>query len=249
MMDSDTTDAAWAQQQLEEQYLEECMDHSTEISELVAALSIAQGKITGALKDSVNPFYKSKYSDLASCWDACREQLTHNGLAVVQGATADEHGVGITTMLTHKSGQWMRSTLRVMPKDASPQGIGSCITYLRRYSLCAMIGIAQVDDDANAASAKEVPRSTEITGDLGAVSVDEARELAFDMVAALNADVSEEAKALSVFDLHDRIKTMHDLYMAASAQLKSNERAAWKKYVEKAKQLAKEDSSRRAMAF
>lgn len=129
-------------------------EQSTEINELAAALAIAQGKITGALKDSANPFFKSKYADLASVWDACRTHLSENGLAVIQTTDVDDVGVTVVTTLAHKSGQWMRGRLRMLPKDASPQGVGSAITYARRYALAAMVGVAQVDDDANAASGK-----------------------------------------------------------------------------------------------
>ena len=131
------------------------IEHTPDISALATSLAIAQGKITGALKDSANPFFKSKYADLASVWDACRSALSENGLAVIQQAEADAEGVLVTTTLAHSSGQWTRSTLRLVPKDSSPQGIGSAITYGRRYALAAAVGVAQVDDDGNAASGRE----------------------------------------------------------------------------------------------
>lgn len=131
------------------------VEHTPDISSLVAALAVAQGKITGALKDSANPFFKSKYADLASVWDACRSALSENGLAVIQQAEADAEGVLVTTTLAHSSGQWTRSTLRLIPKDGSPQGVGSAITYGRRYALAAAVGVAQVDDDGNAASGRD----------------------------------------------------------------------------------------------
>jgi len=83
-------------------------DQSDQINDLAAALSKAQGEITGALKDSANPFFKSKYADLASCWDACRTQLSKNGLAVIQTTEKVETGVCVVTTLTHASGQWIR---------------------------------------------------------------------------------------------------------------------------------------------
>ena len=130
------------------------MDQTTsiEIGELAGALAKAQGKITGALKDSANPFFKSKYADLASVWDACREHLSANGLAVIQTTDADEHGITVVTTLAHSSGQWIRGRLTMHPKDGSPQAYGSCLTYARRYALAAIVGVAQVDDDANAAN-------------------------------------------------------------------------------------------------
>ena len=130
-------------------------EQSTEIGELAKALAVAQGKITGALKDSDNPFFKSRYADLASVWDACRSALSANGIAVIQMPEHSDSGVAIVTTLAHASGQWMRSTLPLTPKDHSPQAMGSAITYGRRYALAAAVGVAQVDDDGNAASGRD----------------------------------------------------------------------------------------------
>src|ERR1700690_675114 len=105
------------------------MQTSEQINELAAALAKAQGEITGALKDSANPFFKSKYSDLASCWDACRSALSKNGLAVVQSPMSViptetlKVGTFLVTTLMHSSGQWMRSELHISPKDDSPQAM------------------------------------------------------------------------------------------------------------------------------
>lgn len=130
-------------------------EQSQDIGELAAALAVAQGEITGALKDSANPFFKSRYADLASVWDACRTSLSKNGLAVIQVASTSEAGAAvITTTLAHKSGQWIRGIISLMPVKSDPQGMGSALTYARRYALAAMVGVAQVDDDANSASGK-----------------------------------------------------------------------------------------------
>ncbi|HID70727.1 MAG TPA: hypothetical protein EYP35_09805 [Desulfobacterales bacterium] len=128
---------------------------SPEIGKLALALSIAQGEITGARKESKNPFFKSTYADLASCWDCCRSSLSKNKLAVIQTTKPSEHGVIIVTTLVHESGQWIKGELLVDPVKKDPQGLGSAITYGRRYSLCAMVGIAQVDDDGNMASGRD----------------------------------------------------------------------------------------------
>jgi len=133
---------------------------SDNIAELAAALSKAQSEITGALKDSSNPFFKSKYADLASCWDACRKQLAANGLSVIQTteAFADDRLMLVTT-LAHSSGQWVRGFLPVLTKDNSPQAQGSGLTYARRYALAAIVGLAQIDDDAEAAQARGKPEA------------------------------------------------------------------------------------------
>lgn len=129
---------------------------SEAINDLAAALAVAQGKITGALKDSANPFFKSKYADLASVWDACREHLSANGLSVIQTTeNVSPETVTVVTTLAHKSGQWIRGVLTMTPKDSSPQAAGSCLTYARRYALAAIVGVAQVDDDAEAAQGRK----------------------------------------------------------------------------------------------
>jgi hypothetical protein len=133
------------------------MNQSESIAELSAALAKAQGIMEGASKDSANPFFKSKYADLASVWDACRKPLSDNGLSVVQTTEfMPEHPdmVCIETILCHASGQWIKGRLAVKPVKSDPQSVGSCITYLRRYSLQSIVGIAPEDDDGNAASGK-----------------------------------------------------------------------------------------------
>lgn len=128
------------------------MKHSEQINEIGAALAKAQKVMKGAKRDSANPFFKSKYADLASVADACRDALSDNGLAVVQPPSSTEDGrVSVETMLVHASGQWMSETLTVKPKDDGPQALGSVITYLRRYALAAFAGVAPEDDDGNAA--------------------------------------------------------------------------------------------------
>lgn len=126
---------------------------SAEVGELAKALACAQGMMANAKKTCDNPFFKSKYADLATVWDACREPLTKNGLSVVQmpGAIDEKGNIEITTMLVHSSSQWIRSTMRIKVTKADAQGIGSAITYGRRYALAAMVGIAQEDDDGEGA--------------------------------------------------------------------------------------------------
>lgn len=129
---------------------------SEQINELAAALAKAQGQIEGAKKSSSNPFFKSKYADLAECWNTCREALTANGISVIQmPEEINENGrLNITTMLAHSSGQYISSTLTMTVTKLDPQAIGSAITYGRRYALAAMVGLAQEDDDGEKAMAR-----------------------------------------------------------------------------------------------
>lgn len=134
------------------------MNRSESIGQLAAALATAQGAMHGAAKDSRNPHFNSKYADLASIVDACREQLAKNQIAVTQLPSTPEAGlVRMTTLLLHASGEWLESDpLTVQAKDAGPQAVGSCLTYLRRYQLAALVGIAPEDDDAEAAEGRAV---------------------------------------------------------------------------------------------
>ena len=122
---------------------------SENINELAAALSKAQSKIMKAHKDNTNPFFRSKYSDLASVWDAFRDPFTENGLSLSQFPIGKKH---LLTMLMHSSGQFMKSIVEMNPSKDDPQGLGSAITYFRRYSAQAAAGVTPDDDDGNAAS-------------------------------------------------------------------------------------------------
>lgn len=130
------------------------MTRSDSVAALAAALAKAQSVMAGAAKDSTNPHFRSRYADLASVWEACRGPLTVNGLSVTQFPQADGPRVTVTTVLMHSSGEWVSGELSAVAKDDGPQGIGSVITYLRRYGLSAIAGVAPEDDDANQGEAK-----------------------------------------------------------------------------------------------
>lgn len=125
---------------------------SESINELSAALSKAQSEMHGAKKDSTNPFFKSNYADLASCWDACREPLTKNGLSVVQTTRVTENGgtILITTLL-HSSGQWISGEMPVKPMKDDIQGFGASLTYVRRFALMGIVSLTAEDDDGESA--------------------------------------------------------------------------------------------------
>lgn len=128
------------------------MNRSENVNELAAALAKAQGVMESAAKDTVNPFFKSHYADLAAVWAVARGPLSANGLSIQQHPGADGPVVSVETVLGHSSGQWVGSSLTMHAKDSSPQAIGSCITYARRYALASILGIAsEEDDDGNAA--------------------------------------------------------------------------------------------------
>jgi len=126
----------------------------SELNELATALAKAQAEITAAKMNAVNPFFNSRYATLAAVWDAVREPLTKNGLSVVQLPTSDGKIVTLTTMLLHASGQRISSKITApLGQAKNPvQGMGSTITYLRRYALAALCGVVS-DEDADGNSA------------------------------------------------------------------------------------------------
>ena len=137
------------------------MNKSESIGKLAEALAKAQGAMGAAHKESSNPFFKSKYADLASVIDAIKQPLADNGLAFVQCTDFDDsHSVIVETMLMHQSGEWISSRLRMTPVKVDPQSTGSCVTYAKRYGLQAMAGIPSADDDAEDATRTGAPLPT-----------------------------------------------------------------------------------------
>ena len=128
------------------------MNKSESIASLAAALAKAQGEMENAGKNSVNPHFKSKYADLAEILNTVRPVLSKHGLAVTQFPAFEGGTAHVETILTHASGEWMSGTCSAPVQKSDPQGVGSALTYLRRYSLAAVCGLAQEDDDANAAT-------------------------------------------------------------------------------------------------
>jgi hypothetical protein len=145
---------------------------SKELGELFGALAKAQGAMSAAAKDSTNPFFNSKYADLSSVWNACREATSQNGLCVVQTTGTENNELCLITTLGHSSGQWVRSSIPIKVKIPEPpevdkygktkkvnelQLLGSYFTYLRRYTLSAIVGVApDEDDDGNKGQKKEI---------------------------------------------------------------------------------------------
>ncbi len=119
---------------------------------LNAALAKAQGEIANAEMDRTNPAFKSSYATLASCWNACRAALSKNGLAVLQNPSCDGKSVTVQTVLLHASGEERMSLLTLPLGKYDAWGIGSAVSYAKRYALCAMVGIAAEDDDGVAAA-------------------------------------------------------------------------------------------------
>lgn len=125
---------------------------SETIGKLALALSKAQAKIIGAVKDSSNPFYKSKYANLEAVMDAIRVPFADNELSYVQPIVVIDSLPYVKTILMHSSGEYIESIYPVIAKEMNDaQKVGGGVTYARRYALAAIAGVPQIDDDAEAA--------------------------------------------------------------------------------------------------
>jgi hypothetical protein len=123
---------------------------SETLGQFAAALAAAQATMGHASKDGKNPHFKSSYATLAAVIEAIREPLSKQGIAFTSLPTTDGLTVSVETRLIHKSGEWISATCSAAVRDASPQVVGSAQTYLRRYGLQAICGLAAEDDDGEA---------------------------------------------------------------------------------------------------
>ena len=116
------------------------------------ALAKAQAEMGPALKTATNPHFKKQYADLGAVQEACFDALRNNGFAVYQPIGRDENGPFVKTIFAHEGGETLECTVPLMVGKNDMQGLGSAITYARRYGLMSMAGIAPEDDDGNAAA-------------------------------------------------------------------------------------------------
>jgi len=121
-------------------------------TELTKALFEIQKNIGKLYKNTENPFHKSKYADLTAVLSLAKDQFNEHGILLIQTAITTEGRAGVITRLTHNtSGEWLETTLLHSCPKSGPQPEGACITYARRYSLLALLGLAQEDSDGEGA--------------------------------------------------------------------------------------------------
>ena len=135
------------------------MEKSETIGKLTLALSKVQSKLRPAKENSKNPFFKSSYADLGSVWDSVRNLLAENELAIIQMPT--DVG-GVTTILSHSSGEYLASTCYIPAKEDA-HGVGSAISYARRYALASFVGVVTGDDDDGNMAVKGTSPNTKKT--------------------------------------------------------------------------------------
>ncbi len=135
------------------------MKTSENINEIAKAMSLAQQQMKPALKDNINPHFKSRYSDISAVWEAIRDPITTNGLTIWQDVITQEKSVSVTTRIVHLSGQWVEfGPLNIPLSKFDAHGVGSSTSYAKRYALCAAVGVVSGDEDDDANQAVSVQR-------------------------------------------------------------------------------------------
>ncbi len=199
------------------------MNKSEDISKLATALSKAQSEIKGAIKDSENPFFRSQYADLHSCWEAVREPLGANGLSVTQlVGKYEEKCINVETILMHTSGQWISGESSLPVSKADAHGAGSAITYSRRYGLAGIIGLVQIDDDGNAVSGNGVKKGkgqhSPTEGALEELS--EADQLKVKNISKEIVELFKEEKPIEAYELLHENDLSNELQLGVWTLLK-----------------------------
>lgn len=141
------------------------MNKSEQINELALALSKAQLMIKGAVEDATNPHFRSNYASLKSYIDSAKEALSKNGLSITQLILDSDYegmnSISVETVLMHSSGQWISSIFSMPVSKLDAQGVGSAITYARRYSFASTVGIAPMEDDDGNKATEAAPKQIE----------------------------------------------------------------------------------------
>lgn len=127
------------------------IEQSPELGSLFEALAKAQSEMRPAVMDMKNPHYNSRYASLTSIQDAYREPLAKHGLAVIQQIFHCSEGYWIRTLLGHSSGQWISNEFKLLIEKSNMQGLGSAVTYARRYGISSLVGVVDTEDDDGSA--------------------------------------------------------------------------------------------------
>lgn len=172
------------------------MNQSEQIHELAKALVQFQNRLEGVEKSSTNPYFKSKYADLHTVWQAIRLPLTENGLCVTQTVHRLDGRDCLVTTLLHISGQWIRSEMPIILSKNDIQSFGGALTYCKRYALQAIVGCSSYDDDGEE-NMKEVRKPVSdipLVRELGKLS----NELAKALLEFDKADIEEYVSYLAI---------------------------------------------------
>lgn len=201
------------------------MRQSEELNEIATALAKAQGDMQHASLDGVNPHFRSKYATLAAVCNACKSALSAHGIAFIQHGHECDTGVKIETVFYHSSGQFISAGVVFVPADKfNAHGLGSAMTYARRYALSMACGIAsEEDDDGNAAVANAPKRGTRtVDAALEGVEVDWSK--VGEYKAGIEAAIFNEDES-GLQELMDELGSDNDMKLAVWSKLDSKQRS------------------------
>lgn len=191
---------------------------SAQLNELYTALSKAQSEMEVSKPTKLNPFFRSKYSDLPNIVKSSRPYLSKNGLSIIQRILTNSNGrMFLYTRLCHSSGQWIESNMPINPSKGDIQSIGSYITYIKRYAYSAMVGVVSSDEDDDGEAAMKEKRAQKPT--VEKISKKELEELS-------NALKDEEKvlksilKGYKIQKLSDLPKSQYNIVSARIKQIK-----------------------------
>lgn len=190
------------------------MRTSETVAAIQAAFTKAQSEMGGAVKDSANPFFKSKYADLVAVIKAIKEPFEKNDLSYMQFPITTPDGIGVITRINHKSGEFIESEFTLPLTKLDPQAAGSAITYARRYALQAICGVPAVDDDAEMAMMRQ-PQDSHIT-------VTQSVEL-LKLLKETNADIQGFCKAFQCDRPENIMLSKYDNAMATLKRKKEQQ--------------------------
>jgi len=166
------------------------------LDQLAPALAIAQGAIESAHMSKTNPAFKSKYADLGDINKVIKNPLSDNGLSLFTSCTKKENDLLVTTQLLHKSGQSIESSIIIPVSKPNAHGLGSALTYGRRYTISCLLNIvSDTDDDGNAAAAtikKETPTKV--------INPAQFKEI-YDLIFETNTDPVKFCEAFGIKDV------------------------------------------------
>jgi len=151
---------------------------------------------SGYQSNATNAFFKSKYADLAECLNTVRPVFSKHGLSLSQFPSFENGIASVESILMHNSGEWISNVASAPVSKQDAQGVGSATTYLRRYSLAAIAGIAQEDDDANSA----IGHKTEAKSADAFITLDQCKTID-SLLKQTNSDVKSFLKFIGAKDI------------------------------------------------
>ena len=193
------------------------MNKSNTISKIAGAIAKAQAEMPVVKFDAQNPFLKNKYATLGAVIETARPILAKHELAIVQSPVSNVDQIGITTLITHSSGEWLEDTIFIATQDgkglSSAQNAGVVISYLRRYSLQAFLNMyADEDTDAHKPEVK-----TDNEAERKAKGLKTFADLKL-RAAKVKVNIEEPAANLTADQLLEHYKTQVAFVKAAEAQ-------------------------------